>query len=267
MFLHPLCPYLKTKRGLADASSVPRSGGGPGRGGSAYPINAVRNPSGRLFKITSRDVWQVFLDHARDAPVPNLCCRYHLNGVCNDSCFFGSSHITLTGEQASVLGKWVESCRARMPRQPSDAAKKPKLVGNSDIAYTDLPLAPSRTPTNEPVGWVHNTLLDRSAAARLHATTHGNPSPRSSQAPPAPTTITTRSVGQTASLNAHALARSQNPRPQATLSVTSPASWRIRTSPSSCCAGSHVTSPPTLAAATPTPDDTTPTPQTSPTPR
>jgi hypothetical protein len=56
LFLHPLCPYLKTKLGLADASSVPRSGGGPGRGGSAYPTNAVRNPSGRLFKITSRDV-------------------------------------------------------------------------------------------------------------------------------------------------------------------------------------------------------------------
>jgi hypothetical protein len=267
LFLHPLCPYLKTKRGLADASSIPRSGGGPGRGGSAYPINAVRNPSGRLFKITSRDVWQVFLDHARDAPVPNLCCRYHLNGVCNDSCFFGSSHITLTGEQASVLGKWVESCRARMPRQPSDAAKKPKLVGNSDITYNDFPLAPFRTPTNEPVGWVLNTLLDRSAAARLHATTRGNPSPHSSQAPPAPTTVTTRSVGLTDSLNAHALARSQNPHPQAALSVTSPASWRIRTSPSSCCAGSHVTSPPTLAAATPTPDDTTPTPQTLPTPR
>ena len=89
LFLHPLCPNLKTKLGLADASSVPRSGGGPGRGGSAYPANAVRNPSGRLFKITSRDVWQVFLDHARDAPVPNLCCRYHLNGVYNDSCSSG----------------------------------------------------------------------------------------------------------------------------------------------------------------------------------
>jgi hypothetical protein len=32
LFLHLLCPYLKTKLGLADASSVPRSGGGPGRG-------------------------------------------------------------------------------------------------------------------------------------------------------------------------------------------------------------------------------------------
>ena len=78
LFLHPLYPYLKTKPGLADASSVPRSGGGdggPGRIGSAYLTNAVRNPSGRLFKITSCDIWHIFLDHARDAPVPNLCCR------------------------------------------------------------------------------------------------------------------------------------------------------------------------------------------------
>jgi hypothetical protein len=92
LFLHPLCPYLKTKLRLADASAAPRSGfgEGPGRSGSAYPTNAVRNPSGRLFKITSRTVWQIFLDHARDAPVPNLCCRYHLNGVCNESCFHPS---------------------------------------------------------------------------------------------------------------------------------------------------------------------------------
>jgi hypothetical protein len=143
-----------------------------------------------------------------------------------------------------------------MPQQPSDAAKKPKLVGNSDIAYTDLPLDPSRTPTNEPVGWVLNTLLDRSAAARLHASTYGSPPTHNSQAPL-----------NLASLDAPAPARSQNPHPQAALSVTSPASRRIRTSPSSCCAGSHVTSPPTLAAATPTPNDTTPTPQTLPTPR
>jgi hypothetical protein len=170
-------PYLKTKLGLADASSVPRSGGGdggPGRIGSAYLTNAVRNPSGRLFKITSRNIWQAFLDHARDAPVPNLCCRYHLNSVCNESCFFRASHVTLTGDQTSSLGKWIESCRANMPRQPADATKKPKLVGNSDLAYTDLSLGPRRTPTNEPVVRTNSDLLKRSAAARLHALTRGS---------------------------------------------------------------------------------------------
>jgi hypothetical protein len=148
MFLYPLCPYLKTKLGIADASPVPRIGGGGGmaRGGSAYPTNAVRNPRGcLLFKITSRNIWQVFLDHAREAPVPNLCCCYHLTGVCNKVCFFKALHITLTWDQTSALGKWVESCRARTPHQPADTAKKPKLVGYPENAYAVLTLAPLLT--------------------------------------------------------------------------------------------------------------------------
>ncbi len=161
MFLHPLCPYLEAKLGTTDATRAAASGGGAsGRGGSSYPTNAVQNPSGRLFKITSRDVWQVFLDHAKAAPVPNLCCRYHLNGVCTESCFFRASHVALTGKQTTVLGKWTESCRARMPsRQPVDAAKKPKLVGRYCVQFptrgnrntTDAPAnecrqGPQRTP-------------------------------------------------------------------------------------------------------------------------
>jgi hypothetical protein len=92
--------------------------------------NQCLQPSRRLFKITSRDFWQVFLDHARVAPVPNLCCCCHQNRVCNKACSFQALHITLTGDQTSALGKWVEFCRARMLRQPADAAKKPKQVGN-----------------------------------------------------------------------------------------------------------------------------------------
>ena len=171
MFLHPLCQYLQVKLGTADASRGAASGGGAsGKGGSSYPTNAVRNPSGRLFKITSRDVWQVFLDHAKEAPVPNLCCRYHLNGICNESCFFRASHVALTGEQTIALGKWVDSCRARMPnRQTGDAAKKPKLVGNHDNAYSFLPAsATPRTLASTNVGTAHNKVLARSAAARLH---------------------------------------------------------------------------------------------------
>jgi hypothetical protein len=113
----------------------------------------------------------VFLDHAKAAPVPNLCCRYHLNGVCTESCFFRASHVALTGKQTAALGKWIESCRARMPsRQPADAAKKPKLVGNHDTEYTFLPVetaTPRTLPQN--VGRAHNELLARSAAARLYA--------------------------------------------------------------------------------------------------
>ncbi|KAI2498406.1 hypothetical protein MHU86_16103 [Fragilaria crotonensis] len=170
MFLPPLCPYLKAKLGPADATRAATSGGGAsGKGGSSYPTSTVRNPSGRLFKITSRDVWQVFLDHAKEAPVPNLCCRYHLNGVCNESCFFRASHVALTGEQSTALGKWIESCRARMPsRQPADAAKKPKLVGDPDTAYNFLPKETWTLPHTN-VGKAHNELLPHSAAAGLYA--------------------------------------------------------------------------------------------------
>ena len=137
-------------------------------------MNSVRNPSGRLFKITSRDVWQVFLNHAREASVPNLCCRFHLNGMCNESCFFRASHVALTGEQTTVLGKWIESCRAHMPsRQPAETAKKPKLVGNSDNAYSFLPaVASERTLQQTTIGMVaHHDLLARSTAAQLYALT------------------------------------------------------------------------------------------------
>jgi hypothetical protein len=44
-----------------------------------------------------------------------------------------------------------------MPRQPADAAKKPKFVGNSEIANNDLPLAPLLTPSNKPEAWVKTT--------------------------------------------------------------------------------------------------------------
>jgi hypothetical protein len=99
-------------------------------------------PSGRLFKMTSRNVWQVFLNHPREVPVPNLCCCYHLNGVCNKSYFFKALHITLTGDQTSLLGKWVKSCWAHMQQQPADAAKKSKLVCNPENAYAVPPLDP-----------------------------------------------------------------------------------------------------------------------------
>ncbi len=145
------------------------------RGWSASWTYAVRNPSKRLFKITSRNVWQVFLNHAREAPVFNLCSHYYLNGLCNESCFFKVLNLTLTGDQTSALGKWVEFCRARMPRQPADTAKKPKLVRNNpENACTVLCFAPLLMLTNEPIGRVNSYLFEGAAAARMHASTSGS---------------------------------------------------------------------------------------------
>ncbi len=160
---------------MADAELGSRARGGCAfRGWSAFRTYAVRSPSKRLFKITSRDVWQVFLNHAREAPVPNLCSHYHLNGLCNESCFFKVSNLTLTGDQTSALGKWVEFCRARMPQQPADTAKKPKLVRNPENACAVLCFAPLLTLTNKPVGRVNSYLFEWAAAARMHASTSGS---------------------------------------------------------------------------------------------
>ena len=61
----------------------------------------------------------------------------------------------------AIYGSW----------QPADAAKKPKLVGNSDNAYSFLPaVAPGTTPDTN-IGMAHNGLLARSAATRLYAST------------------------------------------------------------------------------------------------
>ena len=232
LFLHPLCLSLKTKLGLADASSVPRSGGGgggPGRIGSAYPTNAVRNPSGRLFKITSRDVWHFSWITPEMRPSP-------------------TSAVTLTGGQTSALGKWIKSCRACMPRQPAEAAKKPKLVGNSDLAYTDLPLDPRWMPTNKPVLRTNSNLLEHSAAARLHASTRGSTSPHVLQALLEP--AITRPFAPLGSLDAHAIAGAQTVRPQAALLFPSPAPRRVRTPTSSCPARPHV---PSTLTGVPTP--------------
>ena len=70
-----------------------------------------------------------------------------------------------------ALGKWIESCRAHMLRHPADAAKKPKLVGNSDNTDIALSAAPPWTLPHTTLGLVNNALLKRSAAAKLYAST------------------------------------------------------------------------------------------------
>jgi hypothetical protein len=139
-FVYPLCPFLKAKLNPGTSGSQQSRASGSQKaaaGRSGYPEDVVINPAGRGAKLSSKDHWQTFIDHASEAPLPGLCCRYHLNGQCKRGCYYGDTHVQLTAEQKTALGPWVAKCRARMPSTggTSDANKKQKLVGNRDQAY------------------------------------------------------------------------------------------------------------------------------------
>ncbi|KAI2497941.1 hypothetical protein MHU86_16547 [Fragilaria crotonensis] len=121
-----------------EGGSPSASGGGARSGRKGQPADAVTNPQQDLFTKDANDVWQVFLDHVRSGPLPNMCCRWHLNGKCVRSCFLSASHVALTTEQTASVRAWIEQCRARMRRPSSDStppSKKTKL-GPSASAYT-----------------------------------------------------------------------------------------------------------------------------------
>ena len=120
VFNYYLCPYLK-----AELGGSPNPGAGGGTGGSSgrrvnYPTDTIVNPQARSFRLTGQDMWQVFLDHAREAPLANMCCRYHLNGRCVDSCNYRHTHVPLTAEQLAAMPGWLAKCRCRM-RNPAAA--------------------------------------------------------------------------------------------------------------------------------------------------
>jgi hypothetical protein len=74
------------------------------------------------------DRWQTFIDHAKSGPIPNMCCRYHLNGICDDACFILSSHVDMTNDQRQKLREeWIADCRGRIgrPGATTGTNKKP----------------------------------------------------------------------------------------------------------------------------------------------
>ena len=80
MFLYPLCDYLQARLSSMKAPGKKPATSIAARGGQ--PDDVVANPHGRHTRLTRQDDWQVFLDRAADVPIPNMCCRYHLNGKC-----------------------------------------------------------------------------------------------------------------------------------------------------------------------------------------
>ena len=162
-FEYKLSEYLRDRvgrRGTAAPAAAAASSGSATRAATraSKSADATINPQKGVFETTSNDTWQVFIDHAGSAPIPNMCCRWHLNGKCVKNCFNAASHIQLDDTQIDAVKAWIEKCRARMPRNSSDArtAKKQKL-GHSDSAYTRFNFVamsslPGRRAPDLPIG-------------------------------------------------------------------------------------------------------------------
>ena len=162
-FEYKLSEFLRDKvgrQGTAAPTAAAASSGLATRTttSAAKSVDATINPQKGIFETNSNDTWQVFINHAGSAPIPNMCCRWHLNGKCVKNCFNAASHIQLDNTQIEAVKVSIERCHARMPRSLSDArgAKKQKL-GHSDSAYTRfnfvaMLLLPGRQAPNLPVG-------------------------------------------------------------------------------------------------------------------
>ena len=129
-FEYKLNEFLRDKvgrRGTAAPTAAAASSGLATRTtNAANSFDVTINPQKGILETNSNDTWQVFIDHAGSAPIPNMCCRWHLNGKYVKNCFNAASHIQLDNTQIKAVKVWVERCRARMPRSSSDArgAKK-----------------------------------------------------------------------------------------------------------------------------------------------
>jgi hypothetical protein len=141
-FVFPACDFLRDKLGRGaeqkpGATTVTPSGSTLRTNRRTPPADKIINPQKDLFPQDQNDNWQVYLDHVRTGPMPNMCCRWHLNGKCRSSCFLRDSHVTLTTEQVASVKEWIKQCRSRMrrPTHHKGAGKKQKL-GTSEPAYS-----------------------------------------------------------------------------------------------------------------------------------
>jgi hypothetical protein len=79
-FKYKLSEFLRNKvqrRGAAAQTAAAASAGVATRTSSRAAKSAVvaMNPQKGVFETHRTDTWQVFIDHAGSAPIPNMCCR------------------------------------------------------------------------------------------------------------------------------------------------------------------------------------------------
>jgi hypothetical protein len=159
----PACNFLRVKLGRGaepkpGATTVTPSGSTSRTNRGTSPADKIINPQKDLFPKDPTDNWQVYLDHVRTKPMPNMCCRWYLNGKCRLSCFLRDSHVALTTEQVASIKEWIIQYRSRMrrPTHNEGTGKKPKL-GTSESAYSrsTFVAAPSKwsVPSAETLAW------------------------------------------------------------------------------------------------------------------
>jgi hypothetical protein len=179
-FVFPACNFLRDKLGREaeqkpGATTVTPSGLTSRTNRRTPPADEIINPQKDLFPKDQHDNWQVYLDHVRTGPMPNMCCRWHLNGKCRSSCFLRDSHVTLTTEQVASVREWIKQCRARMrrPTHNEGTGKKQKL-GTSESAYSrsTFVAAPSKwsVTSAETLAWVANRT-SHSVGSPIHKRT------------------------------------------------------------------------------------------------
>ena len=92
-FKYKLSKFLRDKvgrRGSSAQTAAAASAGAATRTAlrAAKTADAAINPlKGVFFETNRTDTWQVFIYHAGSVPIPNMCCRWHLNGKCVQNCF------------------------------------------------------------------------------------------------------------------------------------------------------------------------------------
>jgi hypothetical protein len=171
-FAYPLSACLRDKVGRRPAAASPAWTAPPTSTNrtatrTSNAADAVINPQKDRFETNSNDKWQVFVDLAGSAPIPNMCCRWHLNGECVKGCFNAASHVPLDDSQIAEVKIWIDKCRARTPLSTADARPKPKL-GTSDSVYLcSLLVASSSHSTVRPVTHYRTPTDIRSSPFRL----------------------------------------------------------------------------------------------------
>ena len=55
--------------------------------------------------------------------MPNMYCRWYLNGKCRSSCFLRDSHVALTTEQVASVKEWIKQC-AHLPTNTQRRSRK-----------------------------------------------------------------------------------------------------------------------------------------------
>ncbi|KAI2499945.1 hypothetical protein MHU86_14519 [Fragilaria crotonensis] len=194
-FVFPACDFLKERLGRGvdqKGDSQPVAAAGSARAGRrGQPADAVTNPQQDLFPRDANDTWQVFLDHVRSGPIPNMCCRWHLNGKCVKSCFLSLARRPhdRTDDRRTSVDRAVPGAHAP-PLVRRDAAQQENKIRTLCICLLPARLrrtavamgvrpgtvdgrVPQQTPRRTP------RTLSESAARDSPAGTHAHePSPR-----------------------------------------------------------------------------------------